>query len=317
MSKRKQNHRKAKVIITLAFLILAGMLWQKCMVEREKAKYAPIGEYLDVGSYQMHYYCKGEGNTVFVFITGSGTPCAYTDFYKLQEDLSAYGKTISFDHAGFGWSSKTEEKRDIKNLTKELHTLIEKTVPNQNNVILISHSLGALEAIHYAQQYPDKVKGIVFLDGGSPGFYSTDSQISSAIMNRACSVVREIGIARLMAVCGVRFPIYGEVARSNKLPKEVRGLDLAMYERYMGNYENLDVILHMNENAKEVSKGERLNTMPILVLSSDHGEEWQSVQRELASWSKSGRQVTIKGADHYLHWSNEKEVEEEIIKFVD
>ncbi len=55
----------------------------------ESNRYPPVGEFVDLGSYQAHYYKKGEGKITYVFITGSGTPCIYTGFFHLQNELAA------------------------------------------------------------------------------------------------------------------------------------------------------------------------------------------------------------------------------------
>ena len=162
------------------------------MTQIEKSRYDAIGDYVDVGTYEAHYYSKGSGDTAFVFITGSGTPCAYTDFYDLQNMLSAKGQTITFDHAGSGWSSSTNTLRTIENMTDELAVLIDTVAPNKP-IVIICHSLGSLEAIRYTQTNPEKVKGIVFLDCGSPEFYSTDSELLAKIINRGTAFLRTIG----------------------------------------------------------------------------------------------------------------------------
>ena len=114
--------------ILLILCLAAGMIWQSVMTQIEKNKYAAIGDYVDVGTYQAHYYSKGSGDTAFVLIAGSGTPCAYTDFYALQNMLSAKGQTISFDHAGSGWSSSTDSPRTVENMANELAVLIDTVV---------------------------------------------------------------------------------------------------------------------------------------------------------------------------------------------
>lgn len=139
-------------------MLLIGSGWQAISVQSERQEYAPLGQYINVGSYKAHCYIEGEGEFAFVFITGSGTPCAYTDFYELQKTLASVGETITFDHAGFGWSTETKVPRTIQNLTQELHSIIEE-VALDKQIILICHSLGSLEAINYTQVYPDKVAG--------------------------------------------------------------------------------------------------------------------------------------------------------------
>ena len=175
----------------------AGAVWQAVMANIEHSKYCAVGDFADVGAYQVHYYLKGSGNTAFVFIAGSGTPCAYTDFYFLQNTLSAKGLTVTFDHAGSGWSSSTDSPRTIENLTNELAVLIDTVAPDRP-VVIICHSLGSLEAIRYTQMNPEKVKGIIFLDSGSPEYYSTDSELLATMINRGTALLWTLGFNRLM-----------------------------------------------------------------------------------------------------------------------
>ncbi|WP_075719535.1 alpha/beta fold hydrolase [Roseburia sp. 499] len=286
------------------------------MVQIEPKEYPAIGSYVDVGTYQAHYYAKGEGDVAFVFITGSGTPCAYTDFYMIQNMLSTMGQTVTFDHAGSGWSSSTETERSIENLVKELSILIDTVAPNKP-IILLCHSLGSLEAIGYAQMNPEKVKGIIFLDSGSPEFYSTDSEIFAKIINRGSAFIRTIGINRLLGELGIMLPLYGENIRNHNIPEEVKEIDKSMYYQFTGNSASLDNIKLINENAKKVREGSLLGKIPILVLSSDNGDEWNDVQIQLASWSENSKQVMIKNAEHYIHWSNYDKVSYYIELFVE
>ena len=50
----------------------------------------------------------------------------------LQNRLSEVGQTVTFDHAGSGWSSETEAERSIENLVKELSILIDTSVPDKS-----------------------------------------------------------------------------------------------------------------------------------------------------------------------------------------
>lgn len=72
----------------------------------------------------------------------------------------------------------------------------------------------------------------------------------------------------------------------------------------------------MNENALAVLEGPSLGDIPILVLSSDSGKQWQEVQTKLASWSENSEQVTLQGAKHYLYWSSYDSVIEHIDRFI-
>lgn len=85
---------KAKQFIILSVLIgfaIIGSAWQSIMVNCEDNKYTAKGEFIDVGTYNAHYYSKGRGDIAIVFLTGAGTPCAYTDYYFLQNELNLDG----------------------------------------------------------------------------------------------------------------------------------------------------------------------------------------------------------------------------------
>ena len=304
---KQKSRKKKRYRYVFIAIILIGTIWQAIMTQIESKQFSQQGEKLNVGTYQMNYYTKGTGDIAYCFITGSGTPCAYTDFYNLQTMLSEVGQTISFDHAGSGFSSNTKTKRIIDHLVQELAVLIDAVAPNKP-IILICHSLGSLEAIGYAQMYPEKVKGIIFLDSGSPEFYSKDSELQGILINRGSALIRTIGLNRLLGECGIFLPIYGENVRNNNIPSKIRSLDQVMFYRFTGNRASIETIKQMNENAKSILNRGKLNDIPILVLSSDQDAEWNDVQHQLASWSTKSEQVTIKSSNHYLYWSNYDEV---------
>ena len=308
---------KKKIFPILLILCLAaGTIWQSVMTQIEKNKYAAIGDFVDVGTYQAHYYSKGSGDTAFILIAGSGTPCAYTDFYALQNRLSAKGQTVSFDHAGSGWSSSTDSPRTIENMTNELAVLIDTVAPNKP-IVIICHSLGSLEAIQYTQMNPEKVKGIIFLDCGSPEFYSTDSELLAKIINRGTAFLRTIGLNRFMGEFGWFLPAYGENSRNENLPEIVKDIDKAMFYRFAGNADSMNTINLINENAATVLKGPLLGEVPILVLSSDDGDDWNEVQIQLASWSEDSERMMIKESEHYLYWSNFDQVSDCMESFLE
>lgn len=135
--KRIVKHRKCILLFLMTFLFLAGIVWQAVMVDLESEKLTAVGQSVDTGTYRAHYYSKGNGDKVFVFITGAGTPCAYTDFYVLQNELSKSGQTITYDHAGIGWSTSTKAERSISNLVKELSVIINAAAPDKSIVFVL------------------------------------------------------------------------------------------------------------------------------------------------------------------------------------
>ncbi len=319
MKKHQSLPRRFRWLLTVTICllpILIGTIWQAVSVAIETESVTAIGEYVHTDAFDMHYVSKGNGDAAVVFIAGSGMPSAYTDFYNLQEKLNDKVQSVSFDHAGSGFSSNTDTPRTVENLSNELKTLIDSVAPDKP-IVLVCHSLGSLEAIYFAQQNPEKVAGVVFLDSGDPEFYRADSEITAKIRNRGIAFTRTIGLNRALCFLGVPIPLYDESERLKSLPSDIAALDKAMFNRYAGSKATLQAIEEMNENAEKVINGPRLGELPVLVLSSDSGEAWSVVQNTLAGWSENSKQVTLAGSSHYLHWSNAAEVEKEIINFID
>lgn len=303
----KKNRKRKKRILFLLFLCIETIIviWNHSMQALEDV-YQPVGTMIQLDGTQIHTMVTGKEEETIVFITGSGTPCAYTDFYGLQVGLSEIATTISFDRPGFGWSEAAKTERTIINQVSELNQLLNE-LNQETPVTIISHSLGSLEAIAYAQTYPEKVKRMVFLDCGSPEFYSEDSEVKASIINRAMAFLRVSGWNRLISGL-VKLPILGENIRFEALPEQLQALDLVMYYKMLGNPNSLSYLERMNENATMIVEKKEQLSIPFLVISTDQDQEWIQVQKQLGQWSLDYKQVILKDSSHYIHWSNEEEV---------
>jgi pimeloyl-ACP methyl ester carboxylesterase len=312
---KDKKTKKHKILFLLAFIIVTGAIWQIIMERYETDKYMPTGTSITVNSHKMHTYSLGNGKDTLVFIAGSGTTSAYTDFYSMQQELSAYAKTFSYDHAGLGWSEGTDIPRTIDNVTGELHELL-REAGHAAPYVLVAHSLGSLEAIRYAQRYEGEVKGIILLDGGSPEYYADYSEGSSILLNRTSAVLRITGINRLLGNLGFMLPFVGEDTRNHLLPEGIRKIDAAMYYNKLGSSENLKGLGLINENAKTVIENGYLKNIPLLALAAKSDDKWAKAQEELLSWSDRSSGMVMKDSKHYLHWTNKDSVIAEILDFL-
>lgn len=304
-----------KIVLSLLVLLFLGGIWQGYMMNKEVTMFSPPGQLYKINSHNIHGYAIGEGKDTIVFTTGSGTPCAFTDYYYLQSELQNYARTISYDHAGYGFSESTSISRNVDIVVEELHELL-RQAGKVSPYILVGHSLSSLEVIHFAQKYPEEVKAIVLLDGGSPEFYAKDSELKPYIINRGMAGLRVSGIVRLLGNIGIELPFLGEDLRYDMLPKEIRSIDKAMYYNYIGNKNNLTSIKNINENAQLVLNNGYLKDIPLIILSSDSGENWEKSQQQLLNWSNNSYQETIPNSKHYIHWSNKEIVVQKILEIV-
>jgi hypothetical protein len=108
----------------LVALPLAGAAYQVAATALDRRNYPPPGELVDVGGYQMHLYCGGEGSpTVILDSLASGTTPIWG---WVQPDVAQATRVCAYDRAGWGWSEDGPAPRDARQGVAELHTLMER-----------------------------------------------------------------------------------------------------------------------------------------------------------------------------------------------
>lgn len=111
---------------------------------------------------KIHYHEKGTGIPV-VFVSGLGDDNG--TWQTVQDSISKYALTLSYDRSGLGKSEYHKEKKDLISIVHELDRVIT-TIKLPQPFILVGHSLGCQVIKKYASVYPEKIKGIIFLDPG-------------------------------------------------------------------------------------------------------------------------------------------------------
>jgi len=130
------------------------------------------------GSNTMNYVEAGEGIPI-IFIHGWSS---HNGYWKEQiEVFSASNRVIAYDWRGMGASKGGEEPYEFSELIEDLRLFID-SLNLQQKPILVGHSLGGLQAMHFASMYPDVPAAIISVD--APG---RDSLITGRMMYWAMS----------------------------------------------------------------------------------------------------------------------------------
>jgi proline iminopeptidase len=121
---------------------------------------------------QLHFQSFGnkDREKIFMLEGGPGNDFRYLlDMNKVINgwSLPQHYEVIYHDYRGSGLSKRhPTSELSIAVLLKDLEELIDKLAPNQK-VILIGHSHGGFLAAQYVNAYPDRVKGVVFIEPGA------------------------------------------------------------------------------------------------------------------------------------------------------
>lgn len=188
-------------IITLTILVIAvfavsgSTAYHRYQLSREREMYPPWGEMVSVNGQQIHVYTEGEGERTLVFLAGHGTSNPAIDFKPLWMQLTDEYKIAVVEKPGYGWSESSNRPRDIDTLLEDTRqALKEADIPGP--YILVPHSMSGLEALYWAQNYPEEVEAVIGLDPTTPETVKAlpDSKIELYSMY----LISRIGLTRFM-----------------------------------------------------------------------------------------------------------------------
>jgi pimeloyl-ACP methyl ester carboxylesterase len=147
--------------IVVALLASGGALYQLMAERRDLARFSPPGQLVDIGGRKLHLLCSGSGSPT-VILEASGL-ASYRDWLSVQPEIAKNTRVCSYDRAGMGWSDPGARPRDARHLADDLAALLDhaKLPPPY---VLVGHSAGGFVVRLYAQEHPDRVKGLVLVD---------------------------------------------------------------------------------------------------------------------------------------------------------
>jgi hypothetical protein len=166
-----------------------------------------------------------------------------------------------------------------------------------------------LEAIRFAELYPNEVVGLVSLDGGSPEYYSQQEPSTSPLEFLAYSGLRAVGIARFaIAHLGVlnRYLVAQNGLR--EVPPDIRDTYRVLAITNLGSAAIRAEANQLRENARRTwSQWQVTGTnrrLPLRVLTADASvreeSSWLESQRSFAAESTDGIQITLENTRHSM-----------------
>lgn len=308
-------------LVIVLLLLSTGLIYQQVGAREDTKILVPPGKLYKVHGDNMHLYTGGEGDVTVVLASGWGTANPYVDYYPLYEKLAPNTKFAVYDRFGYGYSDRTDKKRDVDTVADELHELLE--VSGQKPpYVLVGHSLGSLETLRFAQKYPDEVQGIVMIDGGSPEHYANDTSDTASVIGGFMNQFRiKTGLLRL----SLQSDAVVEASNANRnelklVPDNLKKLDTTALLHNYGNANTVDELREMSANAKVVVDNKKPFPFPLTILTADYfgasEPEWDKTQAEFTSWSEHSKHVTVKDTEHYIHQYHPDLVANEILELV-
>ena len=293
---------KALLVLVVVLLVLAivGAIYQAIATERAERAYPPPGEMVDVGGYSLHINCVGRGGPTVVLDAGSGGMSA--QWVRVQREVSGTTRVCAYDRAGMGWSEMGPEPRDAKQITGELHTLLE-GADIEGPCVLVGHSFGGMYMQTYAARYPDELACVGLVDSSTdPEQFSQPpeaqdsnepqeqgSAVGPRLVRLGVSLPARLGVVRLLSELDPASP---------ELPSQQREqIDALTPSTRQWTTSALE-FLAPTQTLRLGSPGS-LGNKPLAVVTAGASEPgWLEQQDELATLSSNSIHRVVKGATH-------------------
>lgn len=203
----------AAILSSVVVLIVVGALYQRIGARHDLDRFTSAGRWVDIGRGNRLYLLeKGSGGPTVLF--ESGIAATNLNWCHIQETVSRFTHTASYDRGGLGWSSPASTARTPCNIAIELHAMLE-NAGIKPPYVLVGHSFGGLVVRRYALLYPDDVVGVVLVDPMRCEEWPPIDPAKQSTLDRG---VRLTGYAIPIARCGLaRLAVTSLLCRSGRL----------------------------------------------------------------------------------------------------
>lgn len=288
--------------VGVGLLMIAALATEALFKYHDARKYPMPGRLVDIGSHQMHWWCKGQGSPTVIL--DAGAIAFSTSWRQLIPLISEQSRVCAFDRSGLGWSEPGPGPWDADQAAVELAALLN-AAGEDDQVIYVGHSLGAMLARVFATHYPGRLAGLLLIEPADPEIIIRDfneerdeplhANMPDPDCGKRCTmatIAGALGLPRWMLKTQ-------DIMQDSKLPQQ------AVYE-FVARTVATDNLRHLVMMGRyfpriffQTLENRTLSDIPLIIgygtrsgqLLGDHKdmEEWKSDHEEtLAAWEKTG-----------------------------
>lgn len=301
------------IISILLLVIVVSFINHRIQLKREAELLTPPGMMVTVNHHQMHVYAEGSGPRTLVFMSGGGTSSPMLDFKGLYSKLSDRYRIVVVEKAGYGYSETAAVARDIDTILEETRSALS-SAGEQGPYILFPHSMSGIEALYWAQKYPEEVTSIIGLDPAIPQAYE-EYPLPSPFMMGLTGFGARVGITRFFPGIVDSSPAIQEKLLSAQEAKVYR----AIFYQKTQTSNMKEEVRTIVANAKKVAEG-GIPEVPLYFFISDGADlplaDWKQLLMNYAEAAAHGKYRTL-DCGHYIHDYEPEIIAEESIKYIE
>jgi pimeloyl-ACP methyl ester carboxylesterase len=296
------------VAVIVLFLIVSFIRHKICSF-RERKLLTPLGKIVEVNGHNMSVYTEGEGDKTLVFLSGGGTCSPILDFKSLYSLLSNEYKIAVVEKFGYGFSDVVDEQRDIDTMLSETRMALEKA-GIEGPYVLCPHSMSGLEALYWAQKYPEEVEAVIGLDMAVPAYY--DEMRISIPITKLGQYGAALGITRWIPGLAE-----SDAIKAGTLSEEEKEIYRAVFYQRTATVTMIDEVKAVKDNAKTVKENGVPQVPMLLFISNGSGgtgfteEMWRRIPKEYIAGCDNASYIEL-DCPHYVHDYEYEKISEEI-----
>lgn len=300
------------ILGVVVLLFLAIFINHQIRLKKEAKLLTPIGQLVEVDGHKMNIYIEGEGEQTIVFLSGGGTCSPVLDFKSLYSLLSDDYKVVVVEKFGYGFSDVVDKERDVASVLADTRAALA-AAGVEGPYILCPHSMSGIEALYWAQQYPEEVSAIVGLDMAVPGAYE-DYKMNMPMLKLSQFAAR-VGFIRLLP--GVA---ESEAMKYGALTEEEKEIYKAVFFSRTATTTMMNEVSSIKESAKVVDDAGVPQVPMLLFVSNGSGtgwaeESWRNYQKDYIQEVSDGRLVEL-NCSHYVHDHEYVLIAEEMAEYI-
>lgn len=297
------------MVAVIVLFIIVSFIRHKICSFRERKLLTPLGKIVEVNGHNMSVYTEGEGDKTLVFLSGGGTCSPILDFKSLYSLLSNEYKIAVVEKFGYGFSDVVDEQRDIDTMLSETRMALEKAGV-EGPYVLCPHSMSGLEALYWAQKYPEEVEAIIGLDMAVPAYY--DEMRISIPITKLGQYGAALGITRWIPGLAE-----SDAIKVGTLSEEEKEIYRAVFYQRTATVTMIDEVKAVKDNAKTVKENGVPQVPMLLFISNGSGgtgfteETWRRIPKEYIAGCDNASYIEL-DCPHYVHDYEYEKISEEI-----
>ena len=304
------------IVVLIGLIVFISFVNHKIKLKNENALFKTNGKIVEVNGHRLNVYLSGNPNSDFtlVFMSGAGTCSPTLDFKTLYSLFEKDYQIAVVEKDGYGFSDISDTSRDIDTILYETRESLTQVGVTNHKYILFPHSMSGIEALYWANKYPEEIKGIVGLDPSVPAAYQ-NTKINTFLLS-AAKFGADIGLTRFLP----NLVNSSSAIKDGSLTEEEKELYRVVFYRRTATISMINEAKTIKANAKKLEQIDKTNVPMLFFISNGDGtgyskEEWRSFGVSYLANKQNGKYQFL-DCSHYVHNIAYQQIYEESIKFI-